>query len=100
MAALLIGTAVAAWAGRRHRYDGAELGAIVGTALALMLLVVETISLHRVDAVMYAQAGPLVLLAWAWIGAAAIVIVSALASSPDRSRSPAGTRARAVGGDA
>ena len=75
------------------------LGAITGTALALMLLVVETISLHRVDAVMYAQAGPLVLLAWAWVGAAAIVIASALASSPDRSRSPAGTRARAAGGD-
>ena len=97
--ALLIGAALAAWVGRRHRDDGAALGAIAGTALALMLLVVETISLHRVDAVMYAEVGPLVLLAWAWIGAAAIVIASALASSPDRSRSPAGTRARAAGGD-
>ena len=94
-----IGAALAAWVWRRHRDDGAALGAIAGTALALMLLVVETISLHRVDAVMYAEAGPLVLLAWAWIGAAAIVIASALASSPDRSRSPAGTRARAAGGD-
>ena len=97
--ALLIGAALAAWAWRRHRGDGAALGAIAGTALALMLLVVETISLHRVDAVMYAEVGPLVLLAWAWIGAAAIVIASALGSSPDRSRSPAGTRARAAGGD-
>jgi len=99
VAALLIGTAVAGWAWRRHRDDGAALGAIAGTALALMLLVVETISLHRVDAVMYAQGGPLVLLAWAWIGAAAIVIASAWGSSPERSRSPAGTRARAAGGD-
>ena len=97
--ALLIGAALAAWAWRRHRGDGAALGAIAGTALALMLLVVETISLHRVDAVMYAEVGPLVLLAWAWIGAAAIVIASALRSSPDRSRSLAGTRARAAGGD-
>jgi hypothetical protein len=98
--ALLIGTALAAWLWRRHRDDGgAALGAITGTVLALMLLVVETISLHRVDAVMYAEAGPLVLLAWAWVGAAAIVIASALASSPDRSRSPAGTRARAAGRD-
>ena len=64
-----------------------------------MLLVVETISLHRVDALMYAQAGPLVLLAWACMGAAAIVIASALAASSDRSRSLAGTRARAAGGD-
>ena len=99
VAALLIGTALAAWVARRHRDDGAALGAIAGTALALMLLVVETISLHRVDALMYAQAGPLVLLAWAWIGAAAIVIASALAASSDRLRSLAGTRARAAGGD-
>ena len=99
IAALLVGTALVAWAWRRHRGDGAALGAIAGTALALMLLAVETISLHRVDAVMYADAGPLVLLAWAWIGAAAIVIASALAASPDRSRSPAGTRARVPGGD-
>jgi len=100
VAALLIGMALAGWLGRRHRDDGAAIGAIAGTALALMLLVVETISLHRVDAVMYAQVGPLVLLAWAWIGAAAIVIASALAASSHRSRSPpAGTRARAAGGD-
>ena len=99
VAALLIGTALAAWVARRHRDDGAALAAIAGTALALMLLVVETISLHRVDALMYAQAGPLVLLAWAWIGAAAIVIASAWGSSPERSRSPAGTRARAAGSD-
>ena len=97
--ALLIGTVLAAWVWRRHRDDRAALGAIAGTALALILLAVETISLHRVDAVMYAEAGPLVLLAWAWIGAAAIVVASALAASPDRSRSPAGTRARAPGGD-
>jgi hypothetical protein len=97
--ALLIGTALAAWAWRRHRDDGAALGAIAGTAMALLLLVVETISLHRVDAVMYAEAGPLKLLAWAWIGAAAIVIASAWRASADRSRSPAGTRARAAGGD-
>jgi hypothetical protein len=99
VAALLIGTALAASAWRRHRDDAAALGAIAGTALALMLLAVETISLHRVDAVMYAEAGPLVLLAWAWLGAAAIVIASALAAPLDRSRSAAGTRARVPGGD-
>jgi len=99
VAAVLIGTGLTAWAWRRHRDDGAALGAIAGTALALLLLAVETISLHRVDAAMYAEAGPLVRLAWAWLGAAAIVIASALAASLDRSRSPAGTRARAPGGD-
>jgi hypothetical protein len=99
VAALLIGSLLATSAWRRHREDGAALGAIAGTALALMLLAIETISLHRIDAVMYAEAGPLVLLAWAWIGAAAIVIASALAASPDRSRTAAGTRARAPGGN-
>lgn len=99
VAALLLGTGLAAWAWRRHRGDRAALGAIAGSALAFLLLAVETISLHRVDAVMYAEAGPLVLLAWAWIGAGAIVIASALAASPERSRFPAGTRARAAGGD-
>jgi hypothetical protein len=99
VAALLIGTALAASAWRRHRDDAAALGAIAGTALALMLMAVETISLHRVDEVMYAEAGPLVLLAWAWLGAAAIVIASALAAPLDRSRSAAGTRARAPGSD-
>ena len=94
-----LGTGLAAWAWRRHRGDRAALGAIAGSAPAFLLLAVETISLHRVDAVMYAEAGPLVLLAWAWIGAAAIVIASALAASPERSRFPAGTRARAAGGD-
>ncbi len=99
VAALLLGAAVAAFALRRHRHDGPALGAIGGTALALILLAVETISLHRVDEVMYAQAGPLVVLAWLWIGAAAIVIASALAASSRRSRSPAGNGARAAGRD-
>jgi len=99
VAALVVGTAVAAWLWRRHRHEGAALGAIAGTALALMIMVVEMISLHRIDEVMYAQAGPLVAVAWAWTGAAAIVIASALAASPHRSRPPAGTRARAAGGD-
>ena len=96
--ALLLGAALAGFALRRHRRDGAALGAIFGTALALMLLAVETISLHRVDAVMYADAGPLVVLAWLWVGAAAIVIASALAASPRRSQGQAGSARAASGG--
>jgi len=96
---LILGMAFAAWVWRRQRGDGAARGAILGTALALMLLLVETISLHSVDALMYAEAGPLVRLVWAWIGAAGIVIASALAASRERPRYSAGTRARAAGGD-
>ncbi len=97
VAALLVVAAIAGFTLRRHRSDGAALGAIAGTGLALMLLAVETISLHRVDEVMYVKAGPLVVLAWLWIGAAAIVIACALAASRVRSRSDSGDRSRATG---
>lgn len=96
VAALLLGGALVGLALRPHRRDGPALGAIAGTALALTLLAVEVISLHRVDAVMYAEAGPLIVLAWLWIGAATIVIASALAASPVRWRFRPDNGARAV----
>lgn len=96
VAALLLGAALVGLALRPYRRDGPALGAIAGTALALTLLAVETISLHRVDAVMYAEAGPLIVLAWLWIGAAAIVTGSAWAASPPGWRVRAGHGARAA----
>jgi hypothetical protein len=63
----------------RHRDDAAATLAIVGTAMGVALFVAETISLHRIDAVMYAEVGPLVVLAWMWIATSAFVIVAALA---------------------
>jgi hypothetical protein len=54
------------------------VAAIVGTAVGVSLLGAETVSLHRIDAVMYAQAGPLVVLAWMWIAASTVVVAGAL----------------------
>jgi hypothetical protein len=78
--ALMMGATLVFVAWRRHRHDAPVLGALAGTVLAVMLLAVETVSLHRIDALMYAEAGPLVVLAWLWIGSAAIVVASAWAS--------------------
>lgn len=40
--------------------------------------IVETISLHAVDAYVYSPAGPLLLIGWWWIGASAVIMVCAL----------------------
>lgn len=69
--------ALACW---RHRDDAAAIVAVVGTALGVSVLGTETISLHRIDAIMYAPAGPLVALAWMWIAAAALVTAAALST--------------------
>ena len=77
-AALMPLAALAAWAAWRHRADGARIAAIAGTALGVSLLGTETISLHRIDAVMYWQAGPFVVVVWLWLAAALVVIAAAL----------------------
>ncbi|MEO8836948.1 MAG: hypothetical protein ABI364_09440 [Caldimonas sp.] len=78
VALALVLVAVVAW---RRRGDAALVVATFGTALALALLAVEAISLHRVDAMMYAFVGPLVVVAWLWAGAAALVTGSAFAAA-------------------
>lgn len=74
---LAVAGALAAW---RHGRDGAGMVAIVGTTLAVSLLVTETISLHRIDVLMYLPVGPWVALAWAWVAAAAAVAAAAISS--------------------
>jgi hypothetical protein len=71
--------AVVLFAAWRHRDDAAATLAIIGTAAGVSLFGSETISLHRIDAVMYAEAGPLVVLAWMWIATSAVVVAAALA---------------------
>ena len=77
-AVLALIAAIAAFIAWRQRDDGAKTAAIIGTALGVSLLGTETISLHRIDAVMYTQAGPLAVVVWMWLAAAAIVVVAAL----------------------
>jgi hypothetical protein len=91
--ALVVAAALTWLAARRQRGDGAAIGAVVGTSLAFSLFAVETISLHRIDAVMYVEAGPLLALAWMWLAASAIVTLSALAALAAQTAKAAGTRA-------
>lgn len=76
-AALALVAAIAGWTAWRHRDDGTRIAAIAGTAFGVSLLGAETISLHRIDALMYAQAGPFVVVVWLWLAAAAVVVVAA-----------------------
>jgi hypothetical protein len=73
--------ALACW---RHRRDGAALVAIAVTAVGVSLFAVETVSVHGVDAIMYAPAGPIVALAWMWIGVSALVSAAAAAAIAGR----------------
>lgn len=76
--AVVLVAAAAACACWRHRHDGAAMLAIVGTALGVSVLGAETVSPHRLDAIMYTPAGPWVVLAWMWLAASAVVTVAAL----------------------
>lgn len=63
---------------RRQRLGVGLTGALIGTALTATLFAIETISMHHVDAVMYAMAGPIKAIGWLWVGVAAITTTSAL----------------------
>ena len=59
---------------RSRGHGGLVVGGMLGAGLGLFL--VEAISLHSVDAVMYAQAGPVLLIGWIW-AALGLVIAAA-----------------------
>jgi hypothetical protein len=69
----LLAVAVMAWRARRRA--GAALAA---TAVLLALVLVEAVSWHESDRVLYATLGPLLLIAYAWIACAAVVVFTAL----------------------
>jgi uncharacterized protein (DUF1501 family) len=75
-AALLLALAagaVIAWRARRR------VGlAVLATAVLIVLVLVEAISWHESDRVLYAHLGPLLLIAYAWLACAGAVIFSAL----------------------
>jgi hypothetical protein len=75
-AALLLALAAVAllvWRARRRA------GVAVGATLVLIALVlVEAISWHESDRVLYTHLGPLLLIAYAWLACAAVVVWSAL----------------------
>jgi hypothetical protein len=85
VAALVPVIVLVAFACWRHRGDGAATVAIIATALGASLFATETVSLHRIDAIMYAPAGPVVALAWMWI-AVSVLVSAAAAAAIARSR--------------
>jgi hypothetical protein len=75
-AALLLALAALAlrvWRSRRRA--GA---AVMATLILFALLLVEAISWHESDRVLYTHLGPLLLVAYAWLACAAVVVWSAL----------------------
>lgn len=73
---LLLAAAVAllaamAW---RLRRTGA---AVLGTALICVVFIVETVSLHQIDGLLYAQPGPLKVIGYLWVALAVFVVLAA-----------------------
>ena len=75
-AALLLAlAAVAVLAWRARRRAGV---AVVATAVLIALVLVEAISWHESDRVLYTHLGPLLLIAYAWLACAGVVVFAAL----------------------
>ena len=69
----LAGVAILAWRARRRAGV-----AVVATALLVALVLVEAISWHESDRLLYTHLGPLLLIAYAWLACAGLVVWSAL----------------------
>lgn len=63
---------------RARRLNAGLAGALLGTLLTGALFDLETVSLHDIDATMYAVVGPIKAIDWMWAGVAAITIASAV----------------------
>ena len=75
-AALLLAlAAVAVMAWRARRRAGV---AVAATALLIALVLVEAISWHQSDRLLYTHLGPLLLIAYAWLACAGVVVFGAL----------------------
>lgn len=75
-AALLLAlAALAVFAWRARRRAGL---AVVATAVLIALMLVEAISWHESDRMLYTHVGPLLLIAYAWLACAAVVVFAAL----------------------
>jgi hypothetical protein len=91
--ALVLSAGTLLWLMRARRTDPNLKAAAVGCAIALWLFLIEAISLHGVDAVMYAYIGPVYLIGWAWAATALLVIGAALrAATISRESAPARRR--------
>lgn len=84
VALLLVVVVLAALATRRiARLESTRRLAIArgATAALVTLFIVETISLHAVDAVLYRPAGPVLLIAWLWLACGWTTAAAAISRS-------------------
>jgi hypothetical protein len=65
------------WLARRIEEWPARLAALTCLG-AVFLFVLETSSLHRMDALLYRQAGPVFLIGWFWAAMSAVTVAVAL----------------------
>lgn len=54
--------------------------AMTGTLMATALFALETISLHEIDAILYSRIGPVLLIAWIWVGLSGAIGSAAIVS--------------------
>ncbi len=59
--------------------------AFVGTLLVIALYVLELISLHVIDAILYRQTGPILLIGWLWLAGSGISAAAAVTAVKKRS---------------
>lgn len=71
LAALVLGFVIRKARGR------AQAIAIGATAAVILLFVIESISLHAVDAILYRHVGPVMLIAWLWLACGLTTAVAA-----------------------
>lgn len=62
-----------------RRCGSAAAIALVTTVLTAFIFVMEGVSLHQVDAVLYWEIGPVLLVGWVWVGLAAMTTLAAAA---------------------
>lgn len=79
---------------RGRRWTGGLKGACVLSLLAAGLFVMESVSLHSVDALLYRQFDGLMLIGWLWLAIGVGVVSFALTSRSGSTFSRAGARRR------
>lgn len=62
--------------------------AVMGTGLSASLFLIETISLHDVDELLYHQMGPSLLIGWLWLGLTICTGLAAIISHSRRRTTP------------
>jgi hypothetical protein len=85
LAGLLVAGVLILWFAGRQKRLPAKVG-ILSSGMLAALFVVETISLHAIDAVLYRRIGPLMIIGFIWAALCAITILAALADRSAKDR--------------